>query len=98
MNKLEKLRNTFYFKDNKPCIDSYGIFNSGLTAEECKNYLRVRANKWDIRKELKKIENLSRGSTCPFVQLDGKGYNLIYRHDWEHYCDVVLNNKPFIFD
>lgn len=98
MNKLIKLKNSFYYKDNKPCITHYGIFNLGLTPEECVNYLRVRANKWDVRKELKKIEKLSMGSTCPLVALDGKIYHLIYRHDWEHYCDVVLNNATFIMD
>lgn len=100
-NKLNEIKAKFYFKDGEPNIDHYGIFNMGLTSEEVKDYVIVRANTTDSKKLAKynkKINDLGRGSTCPLVVLDGKHYPLFYRHDIKHYCDVVFNNAIYVMD
>ena len=98
IKKLEILKNKFYWKDGKPSLEFYGIFNYGLTGEEIEDYLKVRANSLNIKKILKKFWEYGRGSTCALVTLNGKSYTLTYRHDTEHWADCVFNKSTFVMD
>lgn len=97
-SKIQKLKDKFYIKDGKVNIYSFGVFNRGLLPSEVKEYVAVRANSLNIKKALKKLEDLSRGSTCPCQDFNGKQYFLYYRHDIEHYCDVIFNKAIFVMD
>ena len=82
-----------------PIVYSYGVFKDGLTAEELKNYLRVRLDKYDIPAQITKAYNDScRGDTCPAVEVNGQLVGLFYRHDVERHADKAILGKKTYWD
>ncbi len=103
MTKLEKIKKQFYVQEGKLSLASFGVYNRGLTKEEIVEYLKARANKLSIKKELKQFNELLSGSTCGSTTVfNAKGKKeiklLIYRHDVERFADVVFDNIPTYFD
>ena len=96
---LKNLRNLFYYDANgKPLLTSYGVFKQGVTESEVNDYLAVRLNTFNIKKTLKKLENMLCGSTCPVALFNGKEVILYYRHDIERFADAVIDKIPTYFD
>lgn len=100
--KLRQLRDKFYIdeKTERPNIRAYGIFNHGMTEEEIKEYLMVRANTLNIKKLYKKFNELCMGGTatlsrCPICN---KEICLTYRCDVERFADKLLLGIPTYFD
>lgn len=90
MNKLENLKQKFYIRKPKIDLDSYGVFNRGLTQEEIDDYLRVRANTMNISTVRKKFNEIAGCNTMAFEKINGKEFVLMYRHDVERFADVLF--------
>jgi len=97
-SQIQQVKDRFYWKDGKPCLSSYGVFNRGLTREEVQDYLRARAGRMIINKVEAAFWDLGCGSTGAVERLEGKEYFLTYRHDVEHWADVIFDKAVFVMD
>jgi len=91
--KLQLIKDRFYYdEEGNIKLRSYGVFNSGLTHEEIKNYLRARANKISIERVYKKFIEIAGINTCPVVSCPNcnKEMSLMYRHDVQRFADVLF--------
>jgi hypothetical protein len=95
IKKLEELKQKFYFKDNKPDIYYYGEYRLGLTSDEIKDYLRVRANNMNVSKISKTFNKIA---GCNTGTMTSTGKSLMYRHDVERFADVIFERKLTYFD
>ena len=100
MNKnIRKLTDLFFFDQdtNKPDISNYGKYRLGLTAEEVKIYLTVRAyqhQKQFTKKLEKKYYEIAGVNTCAVVD----GQVLYYRHDILRFSDELFDDVKTFFD
>lgn len=95
INKLDRLNAKFSYLNGKPDLEYYGAYRMGLTGDEIKDYLRVRANTFAISKIYKKFVNIA-GCNTMSITPDGKG--LMFRHDVERYADKLFLNKETYWD
>jgi hypothetical protein len=99
-SKIQQLKDTFYYVDNKPDLDRYGQFMMGLAGQEITNYIKVRANKWNVDKLIKEFIEISGCNTgsvyvCPKCRMEEF---LMYRHDVERFADKLFDGKETYFD
>jgi hypothetical protein len=93
-------------------IEDYGIFKSGLTSEEIKEYLNARWN-WRIAQGYKKPEfksfnalykkfyDIAGVNTCQVVKCPNcnESLTLMYRHDILRFANVLFGvTKDTYFD
>ena len=99
--RLDRLRCYFHFDEyGKPVIKYFGEYRGGLTGEEIKHYLKVRANTTKLGKLYEKFcktagVNTMTSTTCHEC---GKSTTLMYRCDVERFTDVMLLGIPTYFD
>ena len=98
--KLQQLRDSFRWIGNRPNIYLYGQFRIGLTIEEIKDYLRVRANKLNIDKLFDKFCDIAGSNTYASFTCDKcKAIHVImYHHDVERFADNLFDGTPTFFD
>ena len=99
-SKLQQLKDTFYYVDGKPNLYRYGKFMAGLTGEEITNYVRVRANKWNVDKLVKSFAGIAGCNTggIYICQKCGKEDFLMYRHDVQRFADKLLEDRNTYWD
>lgn len=91
---LEGLRRFFlYDEKGVPDIYEYGMFKSGVTREEIKDYLMVRANSTNIKSIEKKFDEAFGCHTCSMVIVRGIQVTLYYRSDVKNSADRVFENE-----
>lgn len=97
ISKLQRVRNRFYYyeQSSTPDIKDYGTYRMGLTADEIKDYLRVRADKLAVAKLYKKFCNIA---GCNTGSMAPTGEFLMYRHDVERFADKLFLGKETYFD
>ena len=81
-------------------IEDYGKYRLGLTKEEIKKYLKMRANTNKLGGLYKKFCKIAGVNTVAIVTTDccKKDIRLMYRWDVERFADVLFLNKPTYFD
>lgn len=78
----------------------YGVFRTGLTNDEIKEYLKNRANVtkigtlWNWFLKIAGINTMA-VEHCPECK---KEFVLMYRHDVQRFADVLFLNKPTYWD
>jgi len=102
MSKLEKLKQKFYFDEKGQILELgyYGDYKMGLTEDEIKDYLRVRANTVRIETLYKKFCKIAGNNTmgiykCPCCNFET---SLMYRHDVQRFADKLFLGKETYFD
>lgn len=100
ISKLERIKNSFHFKDGKLDLSSYGQFKGGLTSEEINNYLIARANTLNIKRLRKKFNEIAGVNTCTSYTCPKCGVckSLMYRHDILRFVNVLFEGKSTFFD
>ena len=93
LTKMNKIKFKFH-KDDKGKIqlNDYGEFRMGLTDEEIKDYIRVRANKYRIETLYKKFIEISCCNTMTSCYCDNcrRCLILMYRWDVERFADILF--------
>ena len=93
--KLEKLKCKFFFMNKQIQLDHYGDYRQGLTGDEIKDYLRVRANTLNVERIYKKFSDIA-GCNTGCATPDGKF--LMYRWDVERFANKLFNNEETHWD
>lgn len=97
--ELKRLRERFrYYEDGTPDIFQYGEFRKGVTNSEIDDYLKVRANKLNIKAVRAKFDKVAGCNTCPVAQFDGQNLGLMYRHDVERFANQMFDGTPNYWD
>ena len=81
-------------------LSKFGRFTIGLTHDEIKDYLRVRANQSGVERLYKKFCKIAGVNTmgmytCPKC---GDHRSLMYRHDVKRFADVMFLGIPTYWD
>jgi hypothetical protein len=100
-SKLKYAKSRFsYDEEGTPELKYYGQFMHGLTNEEIKDYLRVRANKSRIETIYKKFCDIAGVNTVAIYQCPNcrEMRTLMYRHDVQRFADVLFLGVPTYFD
>ena len=96
ISMLNKLKFQFYYTpEGELDLNSYGTYRQGLTGDEIKDYLRVRANTLKIERLYKKFSDIS-GCNTGCATPDGKF--LMYRWDVLRFANKLFNGKETWFD
>lgn len=97
--QLEFLRNQCkYSVKGKPDIYTFGALKDGLTGAEVKDYLRIRTNRMNITKILRKYNTVSGANTCAVILVNGRPTTLYYRCDVDRFTEQAIENTPTYFD
>lgn len=96
----------FYFDQITNCqsLENYGKYRLGLTSEEVRDYLHVRAlqRKGDSKlltaKQLEKLCQIYADIAGCKTGVVVDGYYLYYRHDVERYSEKLFNKTETFFD
>ena len=101
VTKIQKVRSKFFVDDNGNIdIGWHGTYNRGLTDSEIDDYLRARANKYDIRKINRQFAEIAGVNTCALeiCEFCGKEIHLMYRHDVKRFADKLFDGTPTLWD
>ena len=95
MDEIEKLK--FYFRfneDGTPNVWDYGVYRMGLTGDEIKDYIRVRANNLNINYLWDKFCSIA---GCNTGSMSPDGQFLMYRWDVLRFADVLFGKTDYTY-
>ena len=85
-------------------IDEYGIYRQGLTTEEIKYYLKIRARNTKLAKRTvtrlyRAFTDITGVNTMAIVTLEnGTEEMLMYRHDVKRFSEVLFDSISTYWD
>jgi len=98
--EIERLKQKFIWIDNEPCLLYWGDYRLGLTEDEIKDYLRVRANTMKIEKVWKQFCDIAGCNTMALYECPDcfKSKGLMYRHDVKRFAERLFNGTITYWD